>query len=234
MLNHYPGKPDGMLVERITNMIWTNMIEDKANCVIDFHTRGGWGEGPNWVNYPYPGPSSEKSEELAKAFGTEFVFRRTPPDSPEKGYDMRGLCHTLGIPNFAPEGGSGGFEFREDVVGVDARGIINVMKKLGMIEGKPELPKKQYIFDGSIWEESKITASKAGFFVSRVKYKQMVKKGDILGGIYSMRTLEEIETLRAHTDGIVFYLPEYPLINAGESPTAVLNFGKAIKVIENP
>ena len=61
----------------------------------------------------------------------------------------------------------------------------------------------------------------------------MVKKGDILGEIRSMRTLEAIETLKAPTDGMVFFLPEYPLLNAGEAVTAVINLGKAKKVIEN-
>jgi predicted deacylase len=79
-----------------------------------------------------------------------------------------------------------------------------------------------------------LVANKGGFFVKAVTHMQDIKEGDLLGTTYSARTLDAMETFKAPTDGVVWHLPEYPIIYAGESPVSVLNLSDVIKVIENP
>lgn len=250
--NRWPGEFKGSYFDMALNLVWENMIKGRANCVIDFHSRGSWGEGPPWISC-----AAKLAEDLAISFGTEIIMTGGLLDEPVMKLDYPKFTRTIGeriatlcrideqcimngIPAFETEGtaGSGGYELRGEVNATEVRGIKNVMKKLGMIEGKMELPRKQYIFPHEPGQISgtvqPVIATKGGFFVSRVKFKQTVKNGEILGGIYSMRTLEEIEPLTAPTDGMVFYLPEYPLIKAGETPIGVLDYSKAQRVIENP
>jgi predicted deacylase len=143
-------------------------------------------------------------------------------------------CIEHDIASFAPEGGILGREgmprigFDMISVGVCKRGIYNVMKKMGMLKGELQLPKKQFILERENAKE--IVAEKGGILNFEVKPCQQVKKGDLLGRIFSVRTFQEVQALVAPMDGYVWGMPGYPLINAGES---IMSVRRLYKTIEN-
>lgn len=233
------GDPNGSLMERIVNAWWVNFVKDKADYVIDFHTAGpgillGKGD-PVFIFYEAHGVSpgvskevAEKSERMAKLLSAEILYKEMEPYG--GGSSFRGACVKHGIPAIVPEL-DGQSTFIESVVELTVRGLKNIMVDLGMVEGKIELPTRQYILE---WvADPKLSAvrnNKGGVFIPSVKIGDIIKKGDKVGIIYSPRTLQEIETLTAHRDGYVFSIPENPIKSAGES---VMSIVKILEVIEN-
>jgi len=198
--------------------------------VIDFHTGDGLAGNPNWVMYQR---THEKTGELALAFGTEYYLCEEHAEGINK-LMVESQCIEHDIASFAPEGGILGREglprigFDMISVGVCKRGIYNVMKRMGMLQGEPELPRKQIILERENAEQ--IVADRGGILNFEVKPCQQVKKGEVLGRIFSVRTFEEIQTLIAPMDGYVWGMPGYPLINAGES---IMSIRRLYKIIEN-
>ena len=134
------------------------------------------------------------------------------------------------VPTIVPEL-DGHSIFVESVVQIAARGLKNIMVDLGMIEGKIELPPKQYLLKWVVDERvPAVRNNKGGVFIPLVKMGDIVKKGDKVGIIYSPRTLQEIETLTAHKNGYVFSIAENPVKNAGDS---VMEIEEILEVFEN-
>ena len=219
------GNPNGSLMERIVYAWWINFVKDKADYVIDIH-----GTPPEtFVYYEAhgisPGVPEEvavKSERMAKLFSAKILMKQIDPYGGGKSF--RGACVDDGIPAIVPEVAPDGAKMTE-------KGLRNIMIDLGMIEGKIELPSKQYIVK---WvadpRASAVRNTKAGAFIPSVKIGDTVKKGDKVGVIYSPRTLEEIETLKAHRDGFVSSIRTYPIKSVGET---VMSIEEILEVIKN-
>lgn len=226
----FPGRPDGRLSERMAYAIWINCIKDKADFVIDLHT--GIRTMLTFIFVEYGEDEAiRKSSELARVFGTEYIVKEVRDEYWKRirfGGKLRNVCNKHGIPSITPEL-DGRRHLDEEAIQIGVRGVLNVMKYLGMIEGTIELPPKQYVLKWSPGEP-KITSSQGGIFISRVKPGQMVEEGQNLGFIYSIKTLEIVEEVKAHKSGIVRYVAEYPVINAGDR---ILEISEVIDVIEN-
>jgi predicted deacylase len=199
--------------------IWSKLIKDNADYVIDFHT--GRRRAPVWVFYEAQGVSPgvaknvfEKSERIAKIFGADLLYLET--EDYGGGNTCRGVAVDHGIPSIVPEIG-GESHFNPTHVETAYRGLKNIMIDLGMMSGEIELPKKQIVLK---WikdqEQIVVRAPKGGVFVPKVKLGDVVKKGDELGLIYSPRTFKEIKNVKSPRDGIVFSIVENPIIVAGQ------------------
>jgi hypothetical protein len=129
----------------------------------------------------------EGSEMLAKTYGTEFIFER-------KGRDVR---PSIGKPRIIAEAGREG-KLEEQFTNVHLTGLTNIMKKLKMIEGEPELPKKQTLVHGRY----EVFAHNAGLFYSKVKPGETVSKGQSIAVIKNLEG-QTVEEIRAANDGVV-------------------------------
>jgi hypothetical protein len=216
----WPGKSKGSLTERMAHLIFANLIKDKAEYVVDFHT--GRRRAPVWVFYEAHGVSpdvpkevTDKSERMAKVFGAELLYLET--EDYGGGNTCRGAAVDEGIPGIVPEIG-GESHFIPEQVEMAYRGLNNIMIDLGMIPGKIELPKKQVILKWII-DSDKITAKadKGGVFIPEVKIADRVSKGDTIGFIYSPRTFKEISKVKSPQDGLVFSIVENPIVVAGQA-----------------
>jgi len=219
------GDPNGSLMERIVYAWWVNFVKDKSDYVIDIH-----GVPPEtFVYYEAHGVSpgvpkevAEKSERMALLYSCNFVEKQLEPYG--GGNSFRGACVDHGIPAIVPE-------VSPDGAIVTERGLRNIMIDLGMIEGKIELPAKQYILKWTADREAHaVTNDKAGCFIPSVKIGDIVTKGDKVGIMYSPRTFKEIETLTAHKDGYVASIRNYPVKVPRESVISILEI---LEVIEN-
>lgn len=220
----FPGDSDGHISQRIVSKHFNEVI-CKANCYISLHGGGNFEFIEPFVNFSAdPGlPESviNKSFELAKAFGLGIV-NRCPSSFPGGG---RLVAARRGIPSITPE--LGGQCERADRrwinVGSFVRGVKNVMKSLGMMEGKLELPRTQILV-----ETSTIRCENGGLQIPQARPGERVSKGDPLVKIITPFFGDELEYVRAPFDGIVCLMWAYPVVQPGDWVTFL---GKVIKTM---
>jgi hypothetical protein len=198
---------DVSLTMKMAQVISEEVIE-KCNYILDFH---GHGRGGSLLKMLY---SHEKSSaELARVFGLGILhdpITGTGGEFPSPLTPLTSYAAKLGIPGITPEIGGGGHseEFEKDCELMGAKGIKNVMIHLGMIQGKLDLPKKQFYFR----KAPHVRAKNAGYLVSNMnprdvgigKPTRQMKKGEALGTIYDPYTFEELEVLKAPADGMLY------------------------------
>src|SRR6266851_4545709 len=113
----------------------------------------------------------------------------------------------------------------EIIIVLGVRGVTNVMKYLGMLEGGIVPPARpQVTIYGSHLD--KVRASRGGIWVAEVKAGERVRKGQGLGHIYSIRTFEVTERLSAPYDGFVLGTADMPIINIGDALVAICRLEK--------
>jgi predicted deacylase len=124
---------------------------------------------------------------------------------------ISGLAAAMGISTCVPEIGGGRISAPADqrALEIGMRGIRNILKYLGMIEGDLDLPNRQLVFEVA----PHIRPSISGYLVSRFDPDQLflgeesgvpVKAGEVLGTVFDPYTFEDLETLQAPVDGILY------------------------------
>jgi predicted deacylase len=190
--------------------------------VIDLHTANS--KTLLHVVYSHDDAGSRK---LAEVFGVEVLLEEDVREEQKQARFMGKLRNVLnmhGVAAITPElGGNNYFEEENIVLGV--RGVTNVMKYLGMLEGGIVPPARpQVTIYGSHLD--KVRASRGGIWVAEVKAGERVRKGQGLGHIYSIRTFEVTERLSAPYDGFVLGTADVPIINIGDALVAICRLEK--------
>ncbi len=211
------GDPEGSLMERIVNSWWVNFVEGNADYVIDIHGV----PQETFVYYEAHGVSpglpeevAEKSERMALLYSAKSVQKQMGAYG--GGSSFRGACVDNGIPAIVPE-------VAVDGASITERGIKNTMVDLGMIKGKIELPPVQYVLNWTTDRKaSTVSCSRPGCLIPKVSTGDVVEKGDEIGIIYSPRTFETLETLKAHRSGYVTSMRNYPVKSVGEPVASIL------------
>lgn len=228
----WPGDPDGSLTERMAHLIWTELVSH-ADEVVDLHTARR--KCPVWVFYEADGVSEKasretalRSGELARLFGAPILYLEAEAYGGRK--TLRASCVDNGVPAIVPELGGHGY-FDEKIVQLTHQGLKNIMINLGMIEGKIQLPPTQTLLkwtaDQKIYMAS---AQKGGIFTPSVNLGDIVKKGDKIGIIYSPRSFETLETVKAPQDGYVFTIRENPVVHLGDG---LIGVPEVLEELEN-
>jgi predicted deacylase len=176
-----------------------NSVYSKADYFVDIH-------GGDLLEEYYPNcefvrvgnPEIDRqSELLARTFGTEIIREHTLPVDELKIGKL-----ALNIPQIAVEIGCCG-RLDEASVTVAVRGISNIMKQLGMIDGEPVMPGNQ-----TLWEN-------AGLFYPKVKVGDTINHGQILGVIKNLQG-QLIEELIAPHDGMITLMMHNPVKLPGD------------------
>lgn len=172
------GSKEGTISEKIARLIIREYIS-KIDYSLDLHSGGAVPTVEYSLMYP-------NCEELAKMLGQKYLkMGHLFPGS------MQYYLKENGIPAALGEYGGGG-QNNEYYINQGVTGIKNVMKYLKMIDGKPELPNKQYC----VKELVTINAKHGGIFIPKIPKNSMHKifnKEDMLGIIYSPYDFEENE-----------------------------------------
>jgi predicted deacylase len=170
------------------------------------------------------------SKEMARVFGLGLLH--DPPGTVGSStlMPMTTYAGTLGIPSAVPELGGGGhgekYEGLCEKIGVE--GTRNVMKYLGMIEGDPELPEKQFHFVHA----PHVRSSVGGYFVTDMEAEDVgvgrpsreVSKGEVLGTVYSPYTFKELEQVKSPCDGLIYACRVSGLVNPQSELLAVADY----------
>lgn len=93
-------------------------------------------------------------------------------------------------------------------------GILNLMKKEGIIECKEDFVTRE-AFNSEVGDVYYLNAPKSGLFVPALDHCAIIKKDEKIGDIVDPLTGTIHATLVAPNDGILFTLREYPVVYEG-------------------
>jgi predicted deacylase len=223
----YPGKKNGTISQRIAYVI-TKEVIDRTDYLVDMHCGDG-NESLRPYTYwmPIGNPDvDERAKQMALAFGIpNIVIDRVRPKDPGSSIYCSNTGSTRGKPSITIEsGGMGVADVEEDIARIE-NGALNLMRHLGMMDGKAIMPTQVTWYDPTeVVRFPDNLDVKAGIFYPKVKKMQMVDKDELMGYVTDFfgKTIFE---LRAPFDGEVLYILGTPPISAGEP----LGFVGAIK-----
>lgn len=189
----WPGDASGSWVDRLAHTI-SEEVFAKADAVLDFHSA-------RLCDHPFTSYSAEHapSREIAFAFGLRVVDE-TGFDVSPAGQLHKAIPLHYQVPAILIETSPASRVVHESSVDAMHRGVLNVMKHLGMLAGKPDLPPEQILFRRS--DAVHIFRSQhVGFFVWHRGPGSVVEKGDLIGEVRDISTFEVLQECVAPFDG---------------------------------
>lgn len=204
-----PGNAHGTISERIGHNLYHKIVV-KADYLIDMH--GGSKRSTLAALAGIDGAAPEgivkRSYDMAEAFNTDLIIVMQPKgEGPPKA--MFQIASRNGAPSLIIGMGRMGFNAEDTERG--ARGVLNVLKHLKMLDGEPELRVTPRETGSELYHYTPY----GGSFFPTVEAAQEVGEGDVLGIVYDVFG-DEIGRVTAQTNGMVAAIRFYPVISAGE------------------
>lgn len=206
----FPGKATGTVTERIAYTI-TSELFSIADFYMDLHGGDIHESLTPFVIYYAEGNEevASVSKEASSLLGIKYVVGSASTNG------TFGCAAGLGVPGFLAEIGQCGLWCEKEVSDY-MKGVVNVLKYLGVLEGKVEN------FGEVIYVNrmSGLDAEQTGCWYPSVKINDIVKQGDKIGEIRDLfgKTLGEYY---ATVDGVVLYVISSLAINKGNPLIAI-------------
>lgn len=215
----WPGKTGRSTSQQMAYDLYNQAIRH-AQYVIDLHTASS-----NTLLHVVYGHGDSASRKLAEVFGLEILLEEAIDDDLKQSRftgKLRNVLTAQGIPAITPELGGENYLEEENIV-PGVRGIRNVMKYLGMLQGEIEPPgKPQITLHGSHLDE--VWAGHGGIWVAQVKPGERVHEGQALGYIYTPRTFAIAQQVMAPYAGYVLGMISMSVVNSGDALINICRF----------
>lgn len=210
----FPGSESGSMAARLAHLFATEIVE-KADCGVDLHT-GAIHRG----NLPQIRANLDDpvTLDLAEAFAAPVLLNSNLRDG-----SLREFAAGNGIPMLVYESGEA-LRFDETCIRGGLRGVVNVMRHLGMLRGKPQTGRKHSVLARS---SSWTRAAESGLFRPTVGLGDRVNKGDVIAYISGPLGENEIQC-EAPFAGIVIGRLNLPLVNEGDALFHIARFGSTV------
>jgi len=221
----WPGKADGSLYEQMAHAMWEGAIARSQAC-IDLHGWTGRSSSLVWSD----------RHDLVRAFGLDIHSLLDPAGGSQGTPGMvENACRAAGIAavtaELAPQ-----CTITERSVEAGARGVMNVMKALKMLEGPLDLPPRQIELDASCVEHA-FTADRTGLLVTPLEVPALVKKGDLIAQVADLDDVLSVQEVRSPIDGVLFNtgpvwceeVREWSIVDAGETVALVKSVARVIE-----
>ncbi len=204
----FPGSTSGSQASRMARTLFDQIVP-RSDFGIDLHTAA-----VRRTNYPNIRADLEDPAvvEIAEAFGCEVIINNQGP----KGAFRREACRA-GCPTIVMEGGEV-WKVEPGIVESADRGIKNVLRSLGMLDGELERPPYQVVVERSKW----IRADHGGFLRFHVQPGDIVEAGQPLATNTTLLG-RPLSRLHAPFDGVVLGMTTQPAVSPGEP---VCNLGE--------
>jgi len=206
----FPGSEKGSMAGRLAH-IFLNEVVSKCTHGIDLHTAAIHRDNLPQVRACLEDPETTR---MANAFPVPVLL-----DASLRPGTIREAAGQMNIPWLVYEAGEA-LRFDEVSIRAGKRGILQVMRELGMIKKHPS--KKVYepqVASKSYW----VRACKSGIFRSFSPMGAHVTKGDLLGVIDDPYGGNE-EQMFAPTSGIIIGKTQLPLVYEGDAITHIARF----------
>ncbi len=215
----FPGSVRGSLAGRIADLFMREIV---ANCThgIDLHTGAVYRENLPQVRANLDDPAAL---ELAEAFGVPVLINADLRDG-----SLREAAMDAGIPILLYEGGEA-LRFDEVAIRAGLRGVLHVMRALGMLPGtRPaSQPQQPVVARSTSW----VRAPESGILRPQTRLGARVHKGDTLGIIAAPLVDAECRVV-APAGGILIAQTHLPLVHEGEALFLLARFESNAAVAE--
>jgi len=200
----FPGNPKGTYSDVLANLVFTNVVQD-SNYVLNVH-----GGDIFEALVPYVGIGEceqlelkKRCRELGRAYDLPFLVTFEGKSSASYGMDLNTAAQAAGIPAILVEAGGEGL-LAEEFVQIHLRGFTNVMKWLGMIEGKIVRENETKELTSDFWR-----VTQEGIFYPKVALGNYVENGEKIG-ILTNWFGETIEVLKAPRSAYILAIVTTP------------------------
>ncbi|EGV18252.1 succinylglutamate desuccinylase/aspartoacylase family protein [Thiocapsa marina] len=211
----FPGSDKGSLAARLATTLISEVVEGSTHG-IDLHTGAIHRENLPQIRVTLN--AGEDMPALAKAFETPVIL-----DAEIRPGSLRAEAAARGIPILLYEGGEA-LRFDEFAVRAGLRGILGVMRHIGMIRStapRRAIGHEPLVARSSVW----VRAHQSGILLSLTPLGAHVNKGDTLGIITDpFRPVDD--PVLSPVSGIVIGRTNLPLITEGEALYHLACFGK--------
>jgi len=200
----FPGSAKGSLAGQLANLFMTEIVA-RSDIGIDLHSAA-----QHRVNLPQIRVSGEgnRAHELAESFGAPVVL-----ESSYREGSLRMAAHEAGVDVLVYEAGEA-LRFDEFAARIGLKGVLRVMKKLGMVPTKAvaDTKTKPHFANTSHW----MRAPRGGMLRAFRTIGDSVRAGDILGVVSDPIGDDETE-LVVKTGGVIIGRTNLPGINQGDA-----------------
>jgi predicted deacylase len=213
----FPGSPRGSLASRLAH-IFLNEVVGNATHGIDLHTAAVHRSNLPQIRACLDDPETER---LARAFGVPVILNANLRDG-----SLRQEVLERKIPMLLYEGGEA-LRFDEGTIQTGVRGVMRVMRSIGMLPPAPSQKSgvRPFIAKSNQW----VRAPGSGILRGRAKLGASVQAGDRLGTIADPLGADEQHVL-ADRAGIVIGRSELPLVNEGDAVFNLATFDAQARV----
>lgn len=199
----FPGSRRGSIAARLANTFMQEVV-CKADVGIDLHTGA-----LNRSNLPQirGNLDDDKTLELSRQFGVPVIINSNIRDG-----SLRACAAELGIPILIYEAGEA-LRFDEVCIRAGLRGVINVMRHIGMLpESKPKRSTEPVLARSTSW----VRAPASGIVSGKAKLGSSVSKGQRLA-LVSDPLGDTADDVIAPFDGIIIGRSNMPLAHEGDA-----------------
>ncbi|MEZ5063526.1 MAG: succinylglutamate desuccinylase/aspartoacylase family protein [bacterium] len=197
----FPGRENGSLAARVAYEFFEQVVRH-SDWLVDLHTgASGRTNFPN-VRARLRDPGVKQ---LADAFGAELVVDSDGPDG-----SLRREAARAGVPAIILEAGEPG-KIEPTVTEVGVRGVMNVLRTLGMVDGAPVPPRFQVRVRKSTW----VRAQVGGILRFHVSPGEPVDEGQPIATNVSLFAREQ-NVLVSPAAGLVLGMTTLPTVKPGE------------------
>ncbi|WP_426416193.1 succinylglutamate desuccinylase/aspartoacylase family protein [Aestuariirhabdus sp. LZHN29] len=215
----FPGSTRGSFAGRVANLFLKEIVS-KCDYGIDLHTGA-----IHRSNLPQIRANLDDKEtrDMARAFGVSVMVNSNLRDG-----SLRESASGLGVKVLLYEAGEA-LRFDELSIRAGYRGVINVMRHLGMLpKRRTRSPVEPFEARESAW----VRASESGFITHLKELGDYVKKGDELAVIKDPYG-EVLNTVETKYEGIIIGKQNIPLVQEGEAMYHIAYFHKPDEVLES-
>jgi hypothetical protein len=219
----FPGSEEGSLAARLANLFMTE-VAHKCTHGIDLHTAAIHRDNLPQIRAALDSPGVE---EMARAFNAPVIVNSGLIEG-----SLRFACQEAGVPVIVYEAGEA-LRFNELAIRAGVRGVIAVMRKIGMLTASTNKKVKAidpFVARSSSW----VRAPQSGIFRMLVAMGAHVKKGDCLGMVAAPYGGAQTETeVTASCSGVVIGRTNIPLVNEGEALFHIARFNSPEEVADS-
>ena len=197
----FPGDPKGWIVERIAHQI-TEHIVPASDVILDFHGDSTHRFAASYYAYRHtsPGKLGQEVDEVTRDLGLEIMVDLGDPTPGSITWCSRSqgkVAVSIEVSDFwGLEGTPRQAEPRRTLTEAGLTCVTNTMKRLGMVEGDLELPRRQVILEGGY---AGVAPSSGGLLspgVTREDIGRVFGMDHSLGEVISPYTFEVLDDLR--------------------------------------
>jgi predicted deacylase len=212
----FPGSEKGSLAARLANTFVREVVK-KADFGIDLHTGAIHRENLPQVRTGFD--DDGLLESMSKAFGSPVILNSDVRDG-----SLRNAGRSLGVPVIVYEGGEA-LRFDELAIRAGLRGVIGVMRALGMLRAASRPSGRRQpepvVARSSQW----VRAPQSGILRAVKPLGSRVSEGELLGWIADPLGGEEVPVV-APAAGVVIGKLNLPLVNEGEALYHIARFAE--------